>query len=259
MEFLRVHGIGEFMIYYYIIILIFGMVIGSFLNVVIWRVPRDESISFPPSHCPKCGNRIKPYDLIPVISYIILGGKCRNCKERISMEYPVIELLNGIMYVVFFYKFPVLRAMEYSVLFSILLVISAIDFKTQLVDDRVVLSGGVSVLIFEIINKGFTVKLLDNFYGALTGAFVIGIIVYLTKGMGEGDIEIFALCGFVLGFKYTLLSLWLSFILGGVIAVLLLILKIKKRKDPIAFGPYIALGTILVLLYGTSIIKIFEG
>lgn len=245
------------MIYYYITVLFFGLVIGSFLNVVIWRVPRNESISFPPSHCPKCKSRIKPYDLIPVISYIILGGKCRNCREKISIEYPIVELINGIMYVFLFYKFPMpFKAIEYSFLFSLLLSISIIDFKTQLVDDRMILFGGAVVIIFEIINKGFSTGLLDNLYGSLTGAAVIGLIVFLTRGMGEGDIEIFALCGFVLGFKYTLLSLWLSFILGGVIAVSLLILKIKKRKDPIAFGPYIALGSIIALLYGDTLIRL---
>lgn len=245
------------MIYYYITVLLFGLVIGSFLNVVIWRVPRNESISFPPSHCPKCKSRIKPYDLIPVISYIILGGKCRNCKEKISIEYPIVELINGIMYVFLFYKFPMsFKAAEYSILFSLLLSISIIDFKTQLVDDRMVLFGGAIAIIFEIINKGFSAGLLDNLYGSLTGAAVIGLIVILTRGMGEGDIEIFALCGFVLGFKYTLLSLWLSFILGGIIAISLLILKIKKRKDPIAFGPYIALGSIIALLYGDTLIRL---
>jgi len=245
------------MIYYYLTVLIFGLVIGSFLNVVIWRIPRDESISFPPSHCPKCNNHIRPYDLIPVISYIILGGRCRYCKEKISIEYPIVELINGIMYVFLFYKFPMsLKAIEYSFLFSLLLSISIIDFKTQLVDDKMILFGGAGVLVFELINKGFSMKLLDNLYGALTGAVVIGLIVYLTRGMGEGDIEIFALCGFVLGFKYTLLSLWLSFILGGIIGVTLLLLKIKKRKDPIAFGPYIALGSMIVLLYGDSLIRL---
>jgi leader peptidase (prepilin peptidase) / N-methyltransferase len=244
------------MIYYYLTVLIFGLVIGSFLNVVVWRVPRDESISFPPSHCPKCNEPIKPYDLIPVISFIILGGKCRHCKDKISIEYPIVELINGIMYVFIFFKFPLLQALEYSFLFSLLLSISLIDFKTQLVDDRMILFGAAVIVIFELINKGFTKALLNNIYGAVIGAAVIGLIVFLTRGMGEGDIEIFALCGFVLGFKYTLLSLWLSFILGGVIAVSLLLLKIKKRKDPIAFGPYIALGSFIALLYGDSLIRL---
>lgn len=244
------------MIYYYLFVLIFGLVIGSFLNVVVWRVPRDESISFPPSHCPKCNKPIKTYDLIPVISFIILGGRCRYCRDKISIEYPIVELINGIMYVLLFYKFPMLKALEYSFLFSLLLSISLIDFKTQLIDDRMIIFGAAVILIFELINKGFTKALLNNLYGALIGAAVIGLIVFITRGMGEGDIEIFALCGFVLGFKYTLLSLWLSFILGGVIAVTLLLLKIKKRKDPIAFGPYIALGSFIALLYGDSLIRL---
>lgn len=242
---------------YYVIIFVLGLVIGSFLNVAIWRIPREESISFPPSHCPNCDNKIKTYDLIPVFSFIILRGKCRHCNEKISIEYPIIEIINGLAYVFLFYKFndPLVFA-QYAALFSTLLVISVIDFKTQLVDDKVIIFGSIAMIIFEIINKGFSKILLNNIYGALTGAIVIGLIVYITHGMGEGDIEIFALCGFVLGFKYTLLALWLSFILGGIIAMLLLLLKIKKRKDPIAFGPYIALSSMIVLLYGDNIFRI---
>ncbi|MFA9399268.1 MAG: A24 family peptidase [Clostridiaceae bacterium] len=241
----------------YIYIFVVGIVLGSFLNVVILRVPEDKSIIYPPSHCTNCGNRLKIIDLIPIFSYVFLGGKCRYCKEKISPIYPLIEFINGIVYLYVFYTNGISwLSLQYSLLFSVLLVISMIDYRTQLVDDKIIIFGFVLMILFEVINKGFTKQLFDNLYGALLGGGIIALIVIITHGMGEGDIEIFSLTGFVLGFRLTLLALWLSFVIGGVVAILLLVLKIKNRKDAIAFGPYICFGSYIALLYGNEIMKL---
>ena len=237
--------------------LIIGLVIGSFLNVCIYRIPREESISFPPSHCTSCGYGLKSFDLFPVLSYIGLKGRCRKCREKISIEYPLVEIVNGIIYLGLYLKFGyTVDFFKYALLTSLLLVIGLIDFKTKYVYRSTTITGaiiGTAFLIFNWITlKGFP---SDYCFGAIIGFAIIYIIVKLTGGMGEGDIEIAAICGLFLGTKSILLVLFLSFIFGGIIAILILLLKLKGRKDEIAFGPYIVLGALVTIFIGDIIIK----
>jgi len=239
------------------LILIIGLCIGSFLNVCIYRIPREESISFPPSHCTSCGYNLRFYDLIPLLSYITLKGKCRKCKDKISLQYPLVEIINSILYLGLYIKFGyTIDFLKYALLTSLLLVIGIIDLKTKYVYRSTTITGlimGVAFFIFNWITlKEFPI---DYLLGFIIGVTIIFIIVKLTGGMGEGDIEIAAICGLFLGAKNVLLVLFLSFIFGGIIGVLILILKLKGRKDEIAFGPYIVLGAMVAIFIGDIIIK----
>lgn len=241
----------------YIFIFILGIVIGSFLNVCIYRIPIEKSIAFPPSHCTNCGHNLKPTDLIPIFSYICLGGRCRYCSEKISKRYPIIEGVNGILYLLICFKFGLtIIALKYCILASILIVISMIDYDTQFVFTSTTVFGGITGIIFIIIQAVvYKNGIADLFLGGLIGFASIGLIVFFTKGMGEGDMEIAAVCGLFLGIKSILLGLFLAIIIGGLIGLIILVLKLKKAKEKIAFGPFIAAGSLISMLWGDEMLR----
>lgn len=244
-------------ILYIVLSIMFGLCIGSFLNVCIYRIPREESIVFPGSHCMKCGYELKWYDLIPVVSYISLRGKCRKCGDRISIQYPIVELLNAVIYLIIYLEYGYsLDTLKFMVLVSFLIVIAVIDFKTMFVYTNTIIVGAVFGVIFTLV-QWYTEKSfpLDNIYGALIGTVVIGAIVLVTHGMGEGDIEIVAVSGLFLGAKCSIFMLFSGVVLGGIVSAIILILKLKDRKDEIAFGPYLAAGAILAVLVGNQIMN----
>ena len=243
----------------YALITILGLVIGSFLNVCIYRIPVEESIAFPPSHCSKCKHDLSPIDLVPVFSYIFLRGRCKYCNEKISMRYPFIESLNGILYLIVYLKFGLtLIALKYCILVSILIVIGMIDYDTQFVFTSTTIFGGIIAGIFIIIQAIFyKAGVIDLVLGGVVGFGIIGLIVFLTKGMGEGDIEIAAVCGLFLGVKGILLGLFLAIILGGIVGIIILLLKLKKAKEKIAFGPCIAIGSLISMLWGVEILNLY--
>lgn len=243
------------------LVVIFGLVIGSFLNVCICRIANEESIAFPPSHCTNCGYELKAKDLIPVLSYIFLGGKCRSCKEKISIQYPIVEILNAILYIAIYLKFGfTLNLFKFCLFASLLIVIGFIDFKTKYVYNSTVVFGVVSGILFAVLEWMETKSIPWNYIaGAFIGFGIIYLIVILTRGMGEGDIDIALICGLFLGIKGILVTLFLAIILGGIVATIILIFKLKERKAEIAFGPYLAIGGIIACLYGSRLIEIYLG
>ena len=243
------------------LVVIFGLVIGSFLNVCICRIANEESIAFPPSHCTNCGYELKAKDLIPVLSYIFLGGKCRSCKEKISIQYPIVEILNAILYIAIYLKFGfTLNLFKFCLFASLLIVIGFIDFKTKYVYNSTVVFGVVSGILFAVLEWMETKSIPWNYIaGAFIGFGIIYLIFILTRGMGEGDIDIALICGLFLGIKGILVTLFLAIILGGIVATIILIFKLKERKAEIAFGPYLAIGGIIACLYGSRLIDIYLG
>lgn len=242
-----------------ILVLIFGLLIGSFLNVCISRIPKGESIAYPPSHCTSCSREIKRYDLVPVVSYLLLGGKCRGCGEKISIKYPLIELLNGVMYVFMFIKFDLsINFIFYSLLTSLLIVISMIDFETMDIFSSTIITGVVLAAIY-IAGGAFLgqVKVVDNILGGVVGYGIIYIIVKVTGGMGEGDIDLAGVCGLFIGIKGILVALFLAVIIAGIIASVILLMKLKDKKAEIAFGPYIALGTLMYIFFGNVMLSVY--
>lgn len=243
----------------YALIAILGLVIGSFLNVCIYRIPREESIAFPPSHCRNCNHKLMVLDLFPLFSYIFLIGKCRYCKEKISIRYPLIEALNALLYLVIYLKFGIaLVTLKYCILSSVLIVIGMIDFDTQFVFTSTTIFGGVIGVLFIIIQAIlYKTGTIDLILGGVIGFVIIGVIVIITKGMGEGDIEIASVCGLFLGVKGILLGLFLSIILGGIVGIVVLYLKLKKAKEKMAFGPFIAIGSFISMILGSEILKFY--
>lgn len=242
------------------IILIYGLIIGSFLNVCIYRIPREESIAFPSSHCPNCNTNLKAYDNIPVFSYLSLGGKCRYCKKTISIQYPSIELLNAIMYLLLFYKFKMSTDfIFYALISSTLIAITLIDLKDMIIPDSLV----IAILLLSILHKitnyiiyKTSMNLLDSILGLLiAGGVFLAIVIISDGGMGGGDVTLIGALGFTIGVKAILLTIFLSFILGGIISILLLAAKLKTRKDPIPFGPFIILGFMITIFSGTDLIS----
>ena len=243
----------------YVLISVLGLVIGSFLNVCIYRIPREESIAFPPSHCANCEHKLMAIDLIPVFSYIFLTGRCRYCKEKISARYPLIETLNALLYIIIYLKFGlVLVTLKYCILASILIVIGMIDYDTQYVFTGTTIFGVIMGIVFIVIQTiMYKTGTADLIIGGIIGFVSIGLIVVVTKGMGEGDIEIATVCGMFLGIKGILVGLFLSVIIGGIIGIIILALKLKKAKEKIAFGPCIAAGSFISMVWGAEMLKIY--
>lgn len=246
-----------------ILILIYGLIIGSFLNVCIYRIPREESIAFPSSHCPNCGTSLKWYDNIPLFSYLSLGGKCRYCKEPISKQYPIVEALNAVLYIIMFVRFGfTIDFIFYSLVSSVLIVITFIDLKEMIIPDILVIILLILSVLYKVINyyMGVSPNILSSIVGLfLAGGLFLAIVLLSGGGMGGGDVTLIAALGFILGVKYILLSIFLSFLFGAIISIFLLAAKIKTRKDPIPFGPFIILAFFITVLWGQVIIDFYIG
>lgn len=242
-----------------VLIILLGLIIGSFLNVCIYRISREESIAFPQSHCISCGYNLKPKDLIGVFSYIFLEDRCRNCKEKIKISYPLVEILNSCLYLLIYLKYGLtLDFFKFCLFISLLIVIGFIDFETKYVYNSTVIFGLVSGIVFDILIWIETKVLPWNYIvGAFIGFGVIYLIVILTHGMGKGDIDIALICGLFLGIKGIIVTLFIAIILGGIVAGLILIFKIKDKKSEIAFGPYLTIGGVITCIYGSSIIEMY--
>lgn len=243
----------------YLIIFVLGTIIGSFLNVCIYRIPKEESIAYPPSHCTTCGNNLRPYDLIPILSYMFLKGRCRYCGEKVSIRYPIIEFITGVLFLITFIKYGLsLNFIKYILLISILIVIGMIDLDTTDVYFSTTLTGIISSLIFIGIYFYMGIPVRSYIYGGIVGGGLLSAIILITKGgMGWGDAEICLFCGLFLGLKFTILMLFLSFIIGSIISLILILSGKKSRKDYIPFGPFIVLATILTIFMGEKIFLLY--
>ena len=241
------------------LILVLGLSIGSFMNVCIYRIAREESIIFPASHCTSCGYQLGYRDLVPIISYITLRGKCRNCNERISIRYLLVEIINGLLYILMYFKFGfTLELIKFCLFTSLIVVIAFIDIETKYVYKFTINFGLVFGILFCILKfiRGNSIP-RDNILGAFIGFGIIYTIVILTKGMGDGDSDIALICGLFLGAKGIVLSLFIAIVLAGISSIIFLIFKIKNIKSQIAFGPYLAIGSIISCLYCTDLISIY--
>ena len=243
----------------FILIFLLGTIIGSFLNVCIYRIPKDQSICYPPSHCPYCSAPLKWYNLIPIISFLVQRGRCGYCGERISLQYPIVEIFNGVLYLILFNKFGLsLDFIFYSIVFSILLIIFFIDLYYQIIPNGLnilILILGVIYKFLQFILYNKPVELLNSLLGLIISSGVFFLIIIISKGgMGGGDMKLIGVLGFVLGLKKIALTIFLSFILGAIISIFLLLFKIKDRRDPIPFGPFICLAFMITIFWGDNII-----
>ena len=245
----------------YVFVFLVGLIVGSFLNVCIYRLPRNISIILPSSRCPSCNTLIKPWDNVPLLSYLFLGGKCRVCKSKISLRYPFVEFLNGALYVSIVWRFglewhtPVL-----FVFCSALVVISFIDLDFQIIPDKITLPGiplGLIAGSFLLPDPFMTYTVLGykaSLIGFIVGGGLFYAIALISRGgMGGGDIKMMAMVGAVMGWKAVLLVTFLGSLIGSVVGVFLMIAKGKGRKTKIPFGPFLALGALITLFYGQEL------
>lgn len=230
---------------------ILGSIIGSFINVVSLRLPLGLNFSNDRSRCPHCKTELKAYELIPFFSYLFLLGKCRTCHTPISLRYPLVELLSGLLYVGVTYVFGItwmsLLGFVYS---SVLLLIALIDFDTMDIYDGHLAILLIIGLILWLLNPN---SALDRFFGSLIISVPFLIIVLVTKGMGMGDVKLMVVAGFILGLKSTLVSFMITSLVGGAFAIFLLLNKKASRKTELPYGPFICLGVYLAYLFGETL------
>lgn len=243
----------------WIIIIVLGLVFGSFANVCIYRMPRDLSIVKPRSKCPKCDKPISWYDNIPVLSYILLGGKCRNCKNKISIVYPVIEISCALLFALTYY----ICGNEYilpAFLFLVfcLLVLTSIDFEFQIIPDELSFSlmivGFLTSFINVFLANSLGYRVLESFLGFIAGGgflllvAIIGKFIFKKDAMGGGDIKLMAGVGTFIGWEKVLFAIFIACFIGSIVGIILILSKKIKKQQPIPFGPYLALGSILTLV-----------
>lgn len=234
----------------YITIFLFGITIGSFLNVCIYRIPLGESIVTAPSHCMTCEQKLKWYDMVPVFSWLVLGGKCRNCKSKISAQYPVIEGVNGILYVlVCVVNGLTWSSVIYCFMASALLVLSIIDWRTFEIPFclNVFLFGlGVAAVV---LDRG---NLVDHLIGMICVSGLLEVIYLVSGGsaIGGGDVKLMLSCGLILGWRLILLAFLLGCIIGSIVHIVRM--KVSKTGHVLAMGPYLSAGIFLAALWGNA-------
>ena len=241
-------------IYYMLVFFLFGLIFGSFYNVVGLRVPKGESIVSPPSHCTVCDRRLTPIDLIPVLSYLLLKGRCRKCNTKISPIYPFMELMTGLLFMHSYATFGFSKELIVALLFaSLLIIITVSDIAYMLIPNKIVYPAFFLFFVLRWMSP------LDPWWYALVGSAVgfglLLLIAIVSKGgMGGGDIKLYAVLGLVLGVWNTLLSLFLASLIALGYGAFILAKRKQKRRVPIPFGPAIALGAWISYIYGEQMI-----
>lgn len=239
------------------IMFIIGTIFGSFFNVVGLRVPKKMQFSTGRSFCPTCKKTLSYYELIPVLSYLIQGGKCRHCKTNISFVYPLIEVITGILYAFSYYKFGFsIEFITALLLMSMLMILTVTDINYMLIPNKILLFFLPLFIVMRIINP------LNPWYSSITGSIVIiillaVIIIISNGGMGAGDMKLFGVLGIVLGLFNVLLTFFIASLVGAVVGGILIGFKIIERRQPIPFGPYIVIATIVTYFYGDDIINTY--
>jgi leader peptidase (prepilin peptidase)/N-methyltransferase len=262
-----------------------GLVIGSFLNVCILRIPEGKSIVLPASSCMKCGKEIAPYDNIPVLSWLILGGKCRNCKTKISAMYPAVELLTGLLFLACYFAFgPTVDAVKWAVFAAVLVVLTITDLRERILPDEVNFFGLGAGLLFSLFTRPIDgtalwiarrwfdfpppqpiLSFADSVLGAVAGSGLLWVVAegYFRlrgrEGMGLGDVKMMAAAGAFLGLQRTLLTILVGSLLGSVIGILLISISKKGRDYELPFGTFLGAGALLVLFFGTPALHWYES
>ncbi len=243
-----------------LLIFIFGLCIGSFLNVCIYRIPESKSIVSPGSMCPGCGNPIKFYDNIPVLSYMVLRAKCRNCNAHISLRYPLVEILTGFFALSVFIKFGAnIEAPVYFIFIATLLVIAFIDIDHRIIPDLISLPG---IVIFFIASLTIsTISIKDSLIGIVAGGGILFLIAECywritgKEGMGGGDVKLLAMIGALIGWQGVLFTIFASSLIGTIIGTIVMLIQGKNLKLAIPFGPFLSIGAVVYVFFGNEFIN----
>jgi leader peptidase (prepilin peptidase)/N-methyltransferase len=261
-----------------IAVFVFGLIIGSFLNVCILRIPLSESVVLPASHCPKCGTSIKPYDNIPVVSWLVLAGRCRKCKARISAMYPMVELATGLLFVACYLVFGLsTEALKWTIFGALMIVLTITDMRERILPDKVNFLGlglGLLLSLFTRPVDGTALWLANRLFAfpppeaalsladALIGAGVASGLLWLVaegyfrargrEGMGLGDVKMMAMAGAFLGVQRALLTILLGSLLGSIIGMAVIAIGRKGRDFELPFGTFLGAGAMLVVFFGSA-------
>lgn len=242
-----------------------GLCIGSFANVLIYRIPRGIQFISGTSFCPSCGKRVMPFDLIPVLSFILLKGKCRHCEARISIRYPLIELLSGGLAAVAVWKYGYSPSAVLGFgIFSVLLIISVIDIEHMIIPDGLIVTLAVLAIAFTLLQAYGITEEIDvihnlDIINRIIGIFTVSLPMFLLtllidNAFGGGDIKLSFVCGFLLGWKLMLLAWFLAVLSGGIHGILVKYIRKNRDTSHIPFGQYICVGVFVSILWGTAII-----
>jgi leader peptidase (prepilin peptidase)/N-methyltransferase len=246
-------------------VLVFGLAVGSFLNVCIYRLPRQESIIRPRSHCTKCKKTVAWYDNIPLLSYLLLGGKCRHCQEKISFQYFIVESLTGIMFLLLYTRFGLsLTTLIYIIFVCGLIVATFVDFNFRIIPDEINIGGLVLALILSLAypklqhTPEHLLGLFRSFLGIIIGGGtiyltgVIGDFVFKKETMGGGDVKLLAMIGAFLGWQIAILTFFIAPLIGAVVGI---IIKLKTKSSLIAYGPYLSIASLIALFWHKEILN----
>jgi len=255
-----------------LIIFALGAAIGSFLNVVVYRIPAGLSLLYPPSRCPKCLQRLKAYDNVPVLGWLWLKGRCRYCQTSIAVRYPLVEVVSGILFVLAFWAFHLSwLTVSYWAFFSWLLALALIDLDTMTLPNSLTQSGLVVGLIFQAIVgwagssslSGAMSQVWVGILGAVVGILVFDVITIVASigfgktAMGGGDAKLAALMGVWLGWQYLLLASFLACVIGAFVGSAAMSLRLLKRQQAMPFGPFLSLGALLTIFWGKAIVSAY--
>ena len=250
-------------LYYCVVMFIIGSVLGSFYNVVGYRIPKGESIIFPSSHCTNCGHKLKPYELIPILSFLFLGGKCSKCKQKISWFYTIFELLTAILFVICYvvFKENIIKLLIALTFVSMIIIIFVSDYHYLIIPDSVLIFFTLVLLIEIAIEIGITKIYIPIFSGIFSfiSMYVIkllGDFLFKKESMGGGDIKLLFVIGMVLGFPEALFSIFIGSIVGLPIAFIILI---KKKDHVIPFGPLLGIGSLIMLFTQFNVINFINS
>ena len=246
----------------YIIGGILGLCVGSFLNVVIYRLPNNMSLASPPSHCTACDYSLRWYDNIPVLSYLFLGGKCRKCKTKISPRYMIVELANAVFWllsIAIFWNISIIYACAMAIVSSVLICIFFIDLEHMLIFNRftlIVALGGIVAMFFDTKTVWY-----DHIIGAVSGGLIslgvyYGALLVLKKeGLGFGDVKYAAAAGLLLGWQKFILAILIASVVGSIVMIILNRISDAEKQKEYPFGPYLAVATLIAMFFGNIIVS----
>jgi len=242
-----------------VLLFLVGLATGSFLNLCIDRLPKQESILNPPSHCDVCQHKLRPLDLVPLLSYLYLKGRCRYCGAKIRYRLPLVEAMTGLIFVLLWHQYGFSIELPLAMLFTCLfIVILVIDIEHHLILNRVVYPA--IALAFLVIILIHNYGIISAVIGGVTGAGILLLLALIFPGgMGMGDVKLAALIGLLVGFPQVLIALLICFVLGGAVAGGLLLAKLRGRKDPVPLAPFLTAGLITTMFYGEEILRLYLG
>lgn len=246
-------------IYYGVVIFIFGLILGSFYTVVGERLPEGKSIVNPPSHCPNCNHRLGILELIPVFSFLFLGGKCKKCRSKIPVLSTLIEILTSSLFLIAYIRFGISIKLFIALIFiSMLIIVIVSDIRYMVICDEVLIIGNILIFILLIISNGFKASMMSFVYGIASLLIMLSIktlgdIIFKKESMGGGDIKLMFTFGLVLGIPSSVASIFIASFIGLPIS---LIMMKKNSNHELPFGPYLSIAAIILLLSGIDIVNV---